>query len=105
MNLSISQFYKWKTILITGTTWFKWSWLALWLHNLWAYVIGFWLPPSTNPNLFHILRLEEKITQIYGDINISDELNAVCEQYKPEMIFHLAAQPFMYSSLFGSTIS
>jgi CDP-glucose 4,6-dehydratase len=53
------------------------------------------LPPVTNPNLFHILKLDEKITQIYGDINISDELNAVCEEYKPEIIFHLAAQPLV----------
>ncbi len=91
----IVDFYKGKKILITGTTWFKWSWLALWLHNIWAQVIGFWLPPSTTPNLFHILKLDEKIIQVYGDINISDELNAVCEKYKPEIIFHLAAQPLV----------
>jgi len=91
----IVHFYKWKKILITGTTWFKWSWLALWLHTIWADIIGFGLPPVTNPNLFHILKLDEKITQIYGDINISDELNAVCEEYKPEIIFHLAAQPLV----------
>lgn len=95
MHQSIEKFYKWKTILITGSTGFKWSWLALWLHDMGAHVIGFWLPPATMPNLFSILKLDEQITQIYGDINISEELHSVCERYKPEIIFHLAAQPLV----------
>ncbi len=92
---NILDFYKWKTILITGSTGFKWSWLALWLHDMGAHVIGFWLPPATMPNLFSILKLDEQITQIYGDINISEDLHSVCETYKPEIIFHLAAQPLV----------
>lgn len=95
MYSKVAHFYKWKTILVTWSTWFKWSWLAFWLHKMWAKVIGFGLPPATSPNLFSILELDKYISQVYGDINISDELNAVCETYKPEMIFHLAAQPLV----------
>lgn len=95
MNSVVQKFYKWKTILVTGSTWFKGSWLSLWLTEMGANVIWFWLPPATSPNLFQILRLEERITQVYGDINISDELNFVCDTYKPELIFHLAAQPLV----------
>lgn len=91
----ISHFYKWKTILVTGSTGFKGSWLSLWLHDMGARVIGFWLPPITTPNLFTTLELDKKIIQVYGDINIPDELSAVCEEYKPELIFHLAAQPLV----------
>lgn len=95
MDSAISKFYKWKTILITGSTGFKWSWLAFWLYKLGANVIGFWLRPMISPNLFDILKLNNKITQIFEDINIIDNLNAVCEKYKPEIIFHLAAQPLV----------
>lgn len=95
MNFSTLQFYKWKTILITWTTGFKWAWLATWLAKIWANVIGFGLPPETKPNLFDILELKKRITQIYGDINTPQELENACEKHKPELIFHLAAQPLV----------
>lgn len=95
MNPNIPKFYKWKTVLITGSTGFKWSWLAFWLHKLWANVVGFWLKPATSPNLFSILKLDNKITQIFGDVNIINSLHNVCKKYKPEIIFHLAAQPLV----------
>ena len=94
----MDHFYSWKTILITGSTGFKWAWLALWLHSLWARVIGYWLPPNTKPNLFHILDLERDITQIYADINDLENLQWVCDEYKPEIVFHLAAQPLVRES-------
>jgi CDP-glucose 4,6-dehydratase len=49
------SFYKGKTVLITGSTGFKGSWLSLWLHSLGANVIGYSLSPSTEPNLFSVL--------------------------------------------------
>ena len=94
----MNNFYRWKTILITGSTGFKGSWLSLWLHNLGANVIGYSLPANTNPNLFHILDLENLITQIYADINDLESLRWVCAEHKPEIVFHLAAQPLVRES-------
>ena len=92
------DFYSWKTILITGSTGFKWAWLSLWLHSLGAKVIGYSLPPNTQPNLFQILELEKDITQIYADINDLEKLQGVCDTYAPEIVFHLAAQPLVRES-------
>ncbi len=92
------HFYSWKTILVTGSTGFKWSWLCLWLHSLGANVIGYSLAPSTEPNLFSVLSLEDLITQIYADINDLSVLQETCNLYKPEIIFHLAAQPLVRES-------
>jgi CDP-glucose 4,6-dehydratase len=92
------KFYSWKTILVTGSTGFKWSWLCLWLHSLGANVIGYSLPSNTEPNLFSILWLEDQITQIYADINDLSKLREVCDSHKPEIVFHLAAQPLVRES-------
>lgn len=94
----MSNFYTWKTILVTGSTGFKGSWLSLWLHSLGAKVIGYSLPPSTGPSLFLLLWLERLITQVYADINDLSKLQEVCNEYKPEIIFHLAAQPLVRES-------
>ncbi|MDD3302630.1 MAG: CDP-glucose 4,6-dehydratase [Candidatus Gracilibacteria bacterium] len=94
----MTEFYKGKKILITGSTGFKGSWLAFWLNNLGANVIGYSLEPNTKPSLFSILKLENKINQIYGDINNLKEFNGVVKKYNPEIIFHLAAQPIVRES-------
>ncbi len=94
----MSNFYTWKTILVTGSTGFKGSWLSLWLHSLGANVIGYSLAPSTEPNLFSVLWLENLITQIYADINDLSVLQETCKTYQPEIIFHLAAQPLVRES-------
>jgi CDP-glucose 4,6-dehydratase len=94
----MSNFYTWKTILVTGSTGFKGSWFSLWLHSLGANVIGYSLAPSSEPNLFSVLWLEDLITQIYADINDLSVLQETCNLYKPEIIFHLAAQPLVRES-------
>lgn len=96
--IKMKDFYKWKTILVTWSTWFKWSWLSLWLWHLWANVIWYSHKSSTHPNLFEALNLENKITQIYNDINDIEEFNKVVKKYNPEIIFHLAAQPLVRES-------
>lgn len=92
------NFYKWKTVLITWSTWFKWSWFSLWLHNLWANVIWYSLKPNTNPNLFEVLNLEKKIIQLYWDINDLKYFDEIVKKYNPEIIFHFAAQPLVRES-------
>ena len=84
--------YKNKKVLVTGHTGFKGAWLALWLTELGAEVVGYALEPPTNPSLFTVLKLAEKIQHITGDIRDGDNLKAVFQQCQPEIVFHLAAQ-------------
>ena len=91
-------FYKWKKVLVTGSTGFKWSWLSLWLHNMWADVLGYGLEPHTEPNNFTALKLDEKIKQVIGDIRDIDLLSKTIDEFQPEIVFHLAAQPIVRES-------
>ncbi|MDD4530097.1 MAG: CDP-glucose 4,6-dehydratase [Candidatus Gracilibacteria bacterium] len=94
----MKNFYQNKTILVTGSTGFKGGWLSFWLYNLGAKVVGYSLKINTEPNLFEAIKLDNKITQIIGDINDLDTLEKACDQHKPEIIFHLAAQPIVRES-------
>jgi len=84
-----------KKILVTGHTGFKGSWLTLWLTKLGAKVVGYSLEPPTKPSLFEILNLKEKIIHIIGDIRDEEKLKNIFKKYKPEIVFHLAAQPLV----------
>lgn len=96
MNIDIfNNFYKNKTVLITGHTGFKGSWLSIWLRELGAKVIGFGLDPNTEKDNFNLAKLSEKIVDIRGDINDVNKLNSVFSRYQPEIVFHLAAQPLV----------
>ena len=86
------------TVLVTGHTGFKGSWLTMWLLELGAKVVGYSLEPPTNPNLFDIARLETKITHIIGDVCDFPKLNQTLTQHQPQVIFHLAAQPIVLHS-------
>ena len=92
MDLS---FYKNKTVLITGHTGFKGSWLSEILILAGAKVIGYSLEPSTTPNLFTYLNFKDKMVSIIADIRDLRKLNEVFEKYQPEIVFHLAAQPIV----------
>ena len=87
--------YKNKTVLITGHTGFKGSWLAIWLKELGADVVGYSLEPPSEPNNFEATRFREKITHIHGDIRDLDRLMVTFKKYQPEFVFHLAAQPLV----------
>ena len=91
-----NRIYKNKTVLITGHTGFKGSWLSLWLKEMGANVIGYALEPPTHPNHFELLEL--KIISIIGDIRDKEKLDYTFKKYKPEVIFHLAAQPIVRDS-------
>ena len=92
------SFYKNKKILITGNTGFKGSWLTIWLNKLGAEVIGYALEPSTNPSMYKELHLEEICNQTIGNILDSETLNSVFQEHKPDIVFHLAAQPLVIKS-------
>lgn len=95
MNL---DFYKGKKVLVTGHTGFKGSWLSKILVLAGADVTGYSLEPPTNPNLFDIAGLDGKINSVIGDIRDFDRLKKVFDDFKPEIVFHLAAQPIVITS-------
>ena len=96
MNNPSGQIYKDKRVLITGHTGFKGSWLALWLHQIGAKVIGYALPPCTSPNHFELLKVD--FPSIMGDIRDANKLQKIIQKEQPEVIFHLAAQSIVRRS-------
>ena len=95
MDLS---FYKDKTVLITGHTGFKGSWMCKVLQKIGANVVGYSLQSPTDPSLFEMAKLGEKMHSIIGDIRDLDRLNEIFEQYQPEIVIHMAAQPIVRES-------
>lgn len=98
MDNLLKGLYQNKKVLITGNTGFKGSWLSLWLNELGANVIGYSLDPPTKPNLFESTNLSKKIKTIYGDVRDEKHLVSTFKKYKPEFVFHLAAQPLVMAS-------
>jgi CDP-glucose 4,6-dehydratase len=91
-------FWENKTVLITGHTGFKGSWLSLWLQSAGANVVGYALHPPTQPSLFETARVAEGMTSIIGDVRDLEHLKTVVAEHEPEIIFHLAAQPLVRHS-------
>lgn len=89
------DFYKGKRVLVTGHTGFKGSWLTLWLKSLGAEVCGYSLAPNTSPSMFNELNVENGIKSVIGNILDQNLLNQTFEDFKPEIVFHLAAQPIV----------
>lgn len=93
--MNYANFFKDKTVLVTGHTGFKGSWLSLWLEKIGARVIGFSLDPYTSKDNFVISGLSSRITDFRGDIRNFNHFSKVVKKYNPEIIFHLAAQPIL----------
>ena len=87
--------YAGKRVFLTGHTGFKGAWLAEWLNLLGAEVYGFSLEPPTNPSLFELLQLDQRLRHHIGDINDSDTLRRAVQDCQPDFVFHLAAQPLV----------
>lgn len=90
--------YKNKRVLVTGSTGFKGTWLSLWLKSLGADVLGYALAPDTAPSMFNILDVKHKIKTVFADILDRDTLQKTFDEFKPEIVFHLAAQPLVLRS-------
>ncbi|MFQ5753157.1 MAG: CDP-glucose 4,6-dehydratase [bacterium] len=90
-----SSFWKDKKVLVTGHTGFKGGWLSVWLLELGADVIGYALQPKTNPSFFESCNLDQRMKSIIGNICNKGQLTKAVEEYNPEIIFHLAAQPLV----------
>lgn len=87
-----------KRVLVTGHTGFKGGWLCLCLQSMGAKVIGYALDPHTHPNLFSLAKIDSDMTSVIGDIQDLSTLKQVVEDFSPEVVFHLAAQPLVRES-------
>lgn len=96
--MELLEFYRDKKVLITGHTGFKGSWLSKILINAGAKVVGYSLEPPTNPSLFQISNIEKQMKSVIGDVRDLNHLQKIFEEEKPEIVFHLAAQPIVRTS-------
>ena len=92
------DFYRGKKVLVTGHTGFKGSWLCRILVKAGAVVTGYSLEPPTEPNLFSMAGLDGRMTSITGDIRDIESMERTFSDCKPEIVFHLAAQPIVRES-------
>lgn len=93
--VAVKDTWQGRRVLVTGHTGFKGSWLALWLHRLGAEVSGVALPPPAGPNLFEAARIADLVDHHICDIRDPAALVPIIAVARPEVIFHLAAQPLV----------
>lgn len=92
----LENIYNGKRIFLTGHTGFKGSWLSVWLTKFGAKVCGYSLKANTKPSMFLELDIENKIEKsVIGNILDEELLNKTIQDFQPEIIFHLAAQPLV----------
>ena len=94
----LEEFYKGKRVLVTGHTGFKGSWLCRILTLAGAEVTGYSLNPPTDPSLFEIAGIGTGLTSVIGDVRDLEHLEKAFEEARPEIVFHLAAQPIVRDS-------
>ena len=87
-----------KTVLITGHTGFKGSWLSIWLDQLGANVIGISLESPSKPSHFGVTHLTDKLIDLRIDIRNSQLIKEMVNKYQPDYVFHLAAQALVKKS-------
>lgn len=92
------DFFKGKKVFVTGHTGFKGSWLTKILIMAGAEVTGYSLNPPTEPNLFSLLKIENEMNSIIGDIRDLKKLSDAINDFKPEIVIHMAAQPIVRTS-------
>ena len=92
------KFFNGKKIFITGHTGFKGSWLTYILYLSGANVAGYSLKPQNEFDNFYLLKLNKKIKNYYGDVRDKKKLISKIEKFKPNIVFHLAAQPLVKES-------
>ncbi|MCC7300145.1 MAG: CDP-glucose 4,6-dehydratase [Verrucomicrobia bacterium] len=96
LGIMFGGIYQGKKVLLTGHTGFKGSWLAYWLQRLGAEVCGYALPAPTDPSHWNLLKLNMRSE--LADIRDFQSLEKTFQQFQPDMVFHLAAQPLVRAS-------
>lgn len=90
--VNLAEFYKGKRVLVTGHTGFKGSWLIFWLHRMGAKVCGYALEPAASPSLYECIGGDGLCESRIGDIADFKRLREVFDDFRPEIVIHLAAQ-------------
>jgi len=93
-----ANFWRGKRVLLTGHTGFKGGWLAIWLQRLGADITGIALAPSTSPNLYELAKVQRGLSNHLCDIRDAGKLTQIIKNARPEVVFHLAAQPLVRAS-------
>ena len=94
-----SQFWSGRSVLVTGHTGFKGSWLAIWLHRLGARVTGYALAPNTGPSNFAASHVEGLLAgHVEADVREAARLHQAIDEADPDVVFHLAAQSLVRTS-------
>lgn len=93
-----TDFWLGKRVLLTGHTGFKGAWLAFWLRRLGAQVVGISLPPITIPNLYSLAKVDALCQSHFCDIRDAAAVAALIQNARPEIVFHMAAQPLVRAS-------
>lgn len=88
-------FWKGRRVLVTGHTGFMGGWLCLWLDHLGATLAGYALAPPEQPCLFDATGLGGRMCSMIADIRAPERLTAAMQEFKPEIVMHLAAQPLV----------
>ncbi|MGE0581060.1 MAG: CDP-glucose 4,6-dehydratase [Steroidobacteraceae bacterium] len=87
-----ADFWKDKRVFVTGHTGFKGSWLCLWLRHLGAHVTGYALAPPSDPSLFELAGIGQRVHSIQGDVRDAAQLEQAIAADRPEIVIHMAAQ-------------
>lgn len=95
----LNKFWKNKKVLITGNTGFKGGWLSLWLNQVGANILGISLEQKSKRSFFNVTKLDQVVPTLYIDINKFQKLFSAIREFKPDIIFHLAAQPLVIDSI------
>ena len=92
------RFWRSRRVLVTGHTGFKGPWLCRALLSAGAEVRGYSLPAPTSPSLFELLRLDRDLEHRHGDVRDVDGLRRAVAEFRPEIVFHMAAQSLVLES-------
>lgn len=91
-----ASFWRNKRVFLTGHTGFKGGWLSVWLCSLGAKVVGYGLPPNTNPSLFEVAGIAKLLEKShFADIRDLEKLKDAMSSARPEVVIHMAAQPLV----------
>lgn len=94
----MNSFFKGKKVLITGNNGFKGTWMSQVLLNLGADVTGIALAPEKDMSIYEALDQQSKIHEYILDVRDFEQMVKIFESTKPEIVFHLAAQPIVMES-------
>ena len=92
------RFYKGKNVLITGHTGFIGSWLTKVLSVSDSKILGYSLNPPTSPSMYDAIRLSKGLMDLRKDVRDKESLKRAIQEFEPEIVFHLAAQPIVLES-------